>query len=248
MALSQIQYDKAFGETVYNNIERNQMEEQSKEAKQAVILKTELVIGGVLLALGLEALLGDLLSAPLDWTSLAVRFGLFILVVWSSQLLTAWEQFYQEAGADQLSLGGLPHLWLNIAFIGLVYLACKNHSSYFAVLSCITAILILDFVQSSLEWISSPNKKIKDIDKNWLIRDLPALLFLALAWFLYLIIDHSTSSSATPVEGIVVVIGIAINYIIDLILNRDFYGTAQFFQPVVRFHAELLRHSRSRAR
>jgi hypothetical protein len=179
------------------------MEENQKQPKMGSVLKTELVISSVILALGIESLLSDLNLLALDLSPFLIRCGLLILVVWVAQLLTSWERLYSQEGTNQFPLGGLPHLWMFVLYIGLVYLACNNHGNYLLVILCITLIVALDFIDSAIEWKLSPSEYVREVNYRWLKRDFfPFTPSLIIGWALYWALERYSPNAPTLWSGI----------------------------------------------
>jgi hypothetical protein len=198
-------------------------------------LAAESLVEGVLLALGLEVMLGQFDFEVINWPSLCVLLGLVILVVWVAQLLIGWEDLFQSVGAMQLPLGGMLHLWILVPYIGLVYLACRYQPNYAVVLTCITLIYVLDLFGAAIHWWRSTSEFVCTLNRNWVIRDICIFTpLLGIAWCLYFALERNDQQSPTGWSGLVFLVGMTIAYLSDMRMNRDFYGTHRLWRPLER--------------
>lgn len=197
-------------------------------------LAAEMLVQGVLLALGLGEMLSTYEFRAIVWPQLLVLLGLVILVVWVAQLLVSWERMFGRVDVTRLPLGGFFHLWVMVPYTGLVYLACKYHHHYRMVLTFVTLIGVLDLCGSMFHWRASLSPALRLVNRNWVVRDVQIIIpFLALGWALHMYIDGA-SSLPSLWSGAAFLVGMLSVYLSDMWWNRKFYGTEELWQTVGR--------------
>jgi len=215
------------------------MESEQAPNRLPRVLSAQLLIGGVLLALGLETMLSTFDFEAIYVPSLLVLLGLVVMVIWVAQLLISWEITFRDVDVEQLLLGGMLDLWTSVLYIGLVYLACRYQPKYSFVLLFITLIAIFDLLTAAIHMKHTGDKRISDVNRNWVKRDIRVFTpLLGIAWLLYFVIDrNSLQPSPTLVSGIVFLAGMIIAYLSDMWINPEFYGTHKFRQAVSKVWA-----------
>jgi hypothetical protein len=192
------------------------------------VFSSELVIGGILMGMGFRDLLSTFKFGSHSLGHYFVGLALVIVTVWYIHLLSVWKIVYEEFDASKLAWGGLLRLWINIVYVGLLYLAYRYHYNYRWCLTCLTAVVGFDFFSSGVGSRCQIDV-IRQVSRRWLQRDVYLIFALAAAWVAHLHLDPSPSPSDDTLEpstlsGFMCLAGVVFAYGFDIVTNSGFYG------------------------
>ncbi|MEN6576646.1 MAG: hypothetical protein ABFD90_09905 [Phycisphaerales bacterium] len=192
------------------------------------VFSSELVICGILMGMALRDLLSTFHFGSCSLGHYFVGLALVVVTVWYIHLLSVWKIVYDEFDAAKLVWGGLPRLWINIVYVGLLYLAFRYHYNYRWCLTCLTAVIGFDFFSSGVG-ARCKIDLIRQVSRNWLHRDVYLLFALTAAWATHLHLDPAPSPSDDTLEpstlsGLMCLAGVVFAYAFDIVKNSRFYG------------------------
>lgn len=199
-----------------------------KAGTASSVFASELVICGIVMGMGFRDLLSTFRFRSSSIGHYLVGCALVIVTVWYLHLLNVWKIVYEELDASKLAWGGLLRLWINIVYVGLLYLAYRYHYNYRWCLTCLTAVIGFDFISSGLGY-NCRIDMIRRVSRHWLQRDLYLVLALVAAWVIHLSVDPAPSPTDDTLEpsivsGLMCLGSVMFAYRFDIVKNPQFYG------------------------
>ncbi len=195
------------------------------------VFASELVICGILMGMGFRDLLSTFKFGSHSVGHYLVGVALVIVTVWYIHLLSVWKIVYDELDPGKLPWGGLLRLWINIIYVGLLYLAFRFHYNYRWCLTCLTAVVGFDFISSGLGY-NCKIDLIRRISRNWLQRDVYLIIALTVTWATHILLDPAPRPVDDALEpsifsGLACLGGVVFAYGFDIVKNAEFYGAGR---------------------
>ena len=209
------------------------MVDHQVEKRVPRIMRAQILLIGLLLALGLESMLSKFDFENIYFPSLLVLFTLVIVVIWMVQLTLCWEFTFETKSVKTLPFGGMLNLWIFTVDSILLYLACRYYYNYSLFLLFFSLTVLVEFVESVYQVMVNQDSNLKTYNLNWVKADLIKLPSLGLLWFLYFTIEpRDGAPSPTLISSILLFSGTVLIYFFDMWNNRDYYGTTEFWKKL----------------
>lgn len=196
--------------------------------------RAELLLGQLLLAMGLQAMLDQFpFKAEILKPAILTLLAMLVLITWVAHLLIALERLYANGVPWKRPAQEALHMGVFILYLSVVFVACKNQMNQEMMMVALTVLFLLDLLTSAYDATHSEHVAYKQLNWNWVRRDLKVLLpLLVMCWLAHVFWDPGSrpaTADGRPAQvgwlsGCLWIVTMVVGYWRDITMNRDFYA------------------------